>query len=184
MTRELGHQHHGGSDTYVEIWGLRRCYPGRDWGRAFPGAGAAQVKALSQKTAWCGQGITIVDIYWSLTMCPTCSKNFTVLVLLMSTVLWSKIPSALFYEWRNRHREVKYLSQSSTATKWQNQHLDSGHLIRETISFFKKGSPSFIEIYWHITLCAFKVYNVMIWYIDILWHDHHSKVSCHMLHVT
>ena len=37
-------------------------------------------------------------------------------------------------------------------------------------------SSNFIRYNWHITLCKFKMYNVMIWYLFILWNDYYSKL--------
>lgn len=39
--------------------------------------------------------------------------------------------------------------------------------------------PSFIEINWHIILCKFTMYNMMIWNMYIFWNDCHNKVSWH-----
>ena len=39
----------------------------------------------------------------------------------------------------------------------------------------------FFQLYWGynwcITLCKSKVYNVMIWYMYILWNDYYNKIS-------
>lgn len=35
--------------------------------------------------------------------------------------------------------------------------------------------PSFIEIYWHIALCKFKMCKLLVYYI--LWYDYHSKAN-------
>lgn len=37
--------------------------------------------------------------------------------------------------------------------------------------------PNFTEINWQITSCMFKVYNVVIWCMYILWNEYCIKVS-------
>ena len=37
---------------------------------------------------------------------------------------------------------------------------------------------------WQITLCEFKLYNVMIWYTYILWNNYHSMFGQHIQHLT
>jgi len=42
-----------------------------------------------------------------------------------------------------------------------------------------QGSPPvyIVRFNWHTTLCKFKVYSMMIWYIYILWNDCHNEIS-------
>ena len=47
-------------------------------------------------------------------------------------------------------------------------------LIHLIIIFF---FPTLLRYNWHITLCNFKVYNMLIWYTYILQYDHHQSVS-------
>lgn len=37
--------------------------------------------------------------------------------------------------------------------------------------------PSFIGYNLHLTLCKFKIYDVMIWYMCILQYGYHNEVS-------
>lgn len=40
---------------------------------------------------------------------------------------------------------------------------------------FKILIPALMRYTWHIKLCTFKVYNVMVWYLHIYWNDYHSR---------
>ena len=37
--------------------------------------------------------------------------------------------------------------------------------------------PALLSNNWHITLCNFKLYNLLIWYIYILQNDYHHSIS-------
>ena len=37
--------------------------------------------------------------------------------------------------------------------------------------------PELLRFNWHIIFCKFKLYNVMNWYVCILWNCYHNKVS-------
>ena len=49
---------------------------------------------------------------------------------------------------------------------------------------FRGFSQALLRYNWHKTLCKFKVYNVMIWYMYMLWNNDHNKVSWHIYHLT
>ena len=42
---------------------------------------------------------------------------------------------------------------------------------------FRSPPQALLKYNWHITLCKFKVYSVVIWYMYILQNDYHSKVG-------
>ena len=53
------------------------------------------------------------------------------------------------------------------------------HLTCVSLSFFP-------QLYWaisNITLCKLRLYNIMIWYMNIFWNVHHNKVSQHIHHL-
>lgn len=46
--------------------------------------------------------------------------------------------------------------------------------------------PLLLRYNWYMTLCKFKVYNVLVWYASILQHDYHlalSNTSSHQLNI-
>lgn len=43
--------------------------------------------------------------------------------------------------------------------------------------FLYSPHPALLRYNWIITLCKFKEYNIMIWYMFILQHDYHHRVS-------
>ena len=40
-----------------------------------------------------------------------------------------------------------------------------------------------LRYHWHMTLYKFKVYNMMIWYMYILWNNYHNKDGLHIHHL-
>lgn len=60
--------------------------------------------------------------------------------------------------------------------KVKEEHTEAGSVIY----FF----PALLRYNWRLTLYKFKIYNMVIWQIYILWNDYHSRLRYHPHHST
>lgn len=73
----------------------------------------------------------------------------------------------------------------SQITKMRSLYLDS---VLQAFIIGLKLSGLFLFLFnwcsWHITLCEFKGYSMLIWYTYILQYDYHSSVNKYLYHIT
>ena len=67
--------------------------------------------------------------------------------------------------------EVRFLSQGNNLTIIV---FSLWFLIIFWFLFFK------LKYSWHIILCLFQVYYIVIWHLHTLWNDHHDKSNYHL----